>query len=155
MSTEPDCFVCRKHRGEIDVPGGVVYEDDLVYVSHGALDDGRHEAYPGVLFVEPKRHALLADLSDAEAQRVGLLTTHLARALQTVDDVEHVYTAVLGHHVDHLHVWVFPRYRGTPPELWGPAVLQWPGAPRADRDAIASLCGRIRDDLVKDLARGS
>ena len=27
---DPTCFVCRKHRGEIDLPGGVLYEDDLV-----------------------------------------------------------------------------------------------------------------------------
>jgi hypothetical protein len=26
-----DCFVCRKHRGEIGVPGGAIYEDALVY----------------------------------------------------------------------------------------------------------------------------
>jgi chloramphenicol O-acetyltransferase type A len=28
-----DCLVCRKHRGEIDISGGVIYEDDLLFVS--------------------------------------------------------------------------------------------------------------------------
>ena len=35
-----DCFVCRKHSGEIVSPGGVVYEDELVYSSHMALPEG-------------------------------------------------------------------------------------------------------------------
>jgi hypothetical protein len=26
-----DCFVCQKHRGQITVPGGAVYEDEVVY----------------------------------------------------------------------------------------------------------------------------
>ncbi len=82
-----DCFVCQKHRGEIDVPGGVIYEDDLVYVSHQAMAEGQSTAYPGVLFVEPKRHAPgLADLTDAEAERIGLLTSRLAQALQANEE---------------------------------------------------------------------
>ncbi len=144
-----DCFVCRKHQGEIDVPGGIIYQDDLVYVSHQAMGEGQSTAYPGVLFVEPKRHAPgLADLTDAEAERVGLLTSRLARVLQATEDVERIYTAVLGHHVDHLQVWIFPRYRGTPPELWGTGVFQWEDAPKADEDAIRALCQRIRDQLA-------
>ncbi len=144
-----DCFVCQKHRGEIEVPGGVIYEDNLVYASHQAMDERQPTAYPGVLFVEPKRHAPgLADLTDAEAERIGLLTSRLARALRATQDVERVYSAVLGHHVDHLHVWIFPRYRGTPPEFWGTRVFQWADAPKADEDAIKTLCQRIRNQLA-------
>ena len=145
------CFVCQKHRGEIEVPGGIIYEDDLVYASHQAMDERQPTAYPGVLFVEPKRHAPgLADLTDAEAERIGLLTSRLARALRATQDVERVYSAVLGHHVDHLHVWIFPRYRGTPPELSGTGVFQWAAAPRADEDAIKALCQRVRDQLAEE-----
>jgi len=32
-----DCFVCRKQRGEVSVPGGVIYEDDLISISHAQL----------------------------------------------------------------------------------------------------------------------
>ncbi len=150
--TKPeDCFVCRKHRGEVEVPGGVVYEDDLVYVSHQAMDNGRPTAYPGVFFVEPMRHAPgMADLTDAEAERIGLLTSRLARALQATEEVERTYTAVLGHHVDHLHVWVFPRYRGTPSNVWGMGVFEWQDAPMASRDAIDSLCRQVRDYLARE-----
>ena len=70
MSPRGSCFVCDKHRGEVDVPGGALYEDDLVYVSHGKLSEETGRGYPGVLFIEPKRHVDgLAELTDAEAER--------------------------------------------------------------------------------------
>ena len=66
-----DCFVCRKHRGEIEMPGGVLFEDELVYVSHGAMQRDQL-AYPGVCFIEPKRHvATMADLTRVEAERIA------------------------------------------------------------------------------------
>lgn len=149
--TEPAdaCFVCSKQRGEVDVPGGVLYEDDLVYASHGVLDS--HHGYPGLLFVEPKRHAPgFPDLTTAEAERVGLLIHRLSRALEAVTDAERTYVAVLGHHVPHLHVWLVPRYPGTPAELWGTDVLRWDDAPVASYEEIAALCQRIRERLQEN-----
>ena len=148
-----DCFVCRKQRGEVDVPGGALYRDDLVYASHGALDPKRGTSYPGVLFVEPLRHVPgLADLSDAESQRVGLIASRLARALEQVAGAERVYLHALGHHVPHLHVWVVPRYPGTPDEV-GPFELgRWPDAPRAKAPEIISLCDRLRSHLDSESA---
>ena len=28
------CVVCRKHRGQMALAGGPIYEDDLIFVSH-------------------------------------------------------------------------------------------------------------------------
>ena len=144
-----DCFVCRKHRGEVEMPGGVLYEDDLVYASHGALDS--HSGYPGVLFVEPKRHVPgFPGLTPAEAERIGLLMSRLSRALEAASGAERTYVAVLGHHVPHLHVWLLPRYPGTPEDVWGMGVLRWADAPKASADEIAALCQRVRDHLAED-----
>lgn len=33
-----ECFVCQKHRGEIIIPGGAIYEDHLVYAGHAFGD---------------------------------------------------------------------------------------------------------------------
>ena len=143
-----DCFVCQKHRGEIDVPGGAIYEDELVYSSHGVIDAARSDAYLGTLFVEPKRCLPgFGDLARAEAERVGWLASRLAAALQRCEGAEHVYLFVLGAHVAHLHLWLVPRYPGTPREFWGRPVADWPGARRGDRAEIAALCERVRSDL--------
>lgn len=144
----PDCFICRKHRGEISVPGGAIYEDDLVYAGHAQVGEGQVTAYLGHLLVEPKRHAPgLADLTDTEAQALGLLVARLSRALKSGTGAEHIYAFVLGHHVSHLHIHLVPRYPGTPHEYWGVHVDEWPGAPRAGPPGIAALCARLRARL--------
>lgn len=150
MSLESDCFVCRKHRGELVMPGGVVYEDELVYASHMALPDGQERVYLGTLFVEPKRHVPgMGDLRRPEAERVGWLTSRLAAALQACARAEHVYVFVLGHHVPHLHVWIAPRYPGTPAEYAPFRLAAWPDAPRGGAAEIAALCDRVRAELAR------
>ena len=146
-----DCFVCRKHRGEIVTPGGIFYQDDLVCASHGEPPKGKTTQYPGLLFVEPKRHVpLMSGLTRPEAERVGWLTSRLARALEEEEQVERSYLAVLGHHVPHLHVWLIPRYTGTPDDLWGVAVIGWDEGPRASADEVAALCRRVRERLERE-----
>ena len=144
-----DCLVCRKHRGEIPAPGGFVYEDDLLMASHSFIPDGEAETYLGIYFIEPRRHVPgLADLTSEEAQQAGLLITKLSRALVECLEAEHVYLFVMGHHVPHLHIWIVPRYPGTPREYWGLKVDEWPDAPKGDFGEIETLSDRIRDHLA-------
>ena len=147
-SPKPTCFVCRKHRGEIAVPGGAIYEDDLLYVGHVQVRDDQATAYLGHLLVEPKRHASgLADLTDDEAAALGLLVARVSRALEERVGAEHVYGFVLGDAVPHLHVHVVPRYPGAPREFWGVRVDDWPEAPRGGPEAISALCADLRAAL--------
>ena len=143
-----DCLICRKHRGEISIPGGVVYEDDLVVASHSLIAEGETESYLGILFVEPKRHIpSFAELTAEEAQRAGLLISKLSKALKDSEGAEHVYLFVLGHHVPHLHIWPVPRYPGTPREFWGLRVDEWPDAPKGGVAEIDALSDRMRGQL--------
>ena len=151
-----DCFVCRKHRdrGPL-VPGGSVAEDDLVLVSHVVTPDvlGRvgTTAYLGHLLVEPRRHAPgLADLTDAEARAVGWWCTQASRALRGVSGAEHVYAAVLGDGVPHLHVHLLPRFPGTPREYWGTDVDEWPQARRGSAAQIGLLVQELRGYLLNE-----
>lgn len=149
-----DCFICRKHRGEYVVPGGAIYEDDLLYVGHAQIPEGRTAAYLGYLMVEPKRHAPeLGDLTDAEAQALGLMVARLSRALQVSEGAEHVYAFVLGDRVAHVHVHVVPRYPGAPRAYWGVHVDEWPDAPRGGRQEIEALCSRLKAVLGRELRR--
>ena len=140
-----DCFVCCKHRGETNTPGGAIYEDELVYAGHAEIRPGFRDGYLGYLMVEPKRHVRgFAGLNDQEAAALGQLVAHLSRALEKVVAAEHVYAFVLGHHVDHLHLHLVPRYPGAPREYWGVHVDEWPDAPHGDAAAITELCDQLR-----------
>ncbi|HTK07688.1 MAG TPA: HIT domain-containing protein [Ktedonobacteraceae bacterium] len=145
------CFVCQKHRGKIALPGGAIYEDDLLFVSHHIPED-EPTSYLGWLLVEPKRHISgLAEQTSEEAQISGLLIARLSRALTLCEGAEHIYAFVLGHHVSHLHVHIMPRYPGTPREYWGIRVPEWPDARQGDAAQIALLCARIRDYLAREI----
>jgi histidine triad (HIT) family protein len=145
-----DCFVCRKHRGKILIPGGAIYEDDLVYAGHANIREGQNSVYLGHLLVEPKRHIQgLADLTDVEAQALGLVVARLSHALKASEEAEHIYAFVLGHNVPHLHIHIVPRYPNTPREYWGVQVDQWGDAPHGGPQEIAVLCERLRAHLKK------
>jgi histidine triad (HIT) family protein len=145
MST--DCLVCRKHRGELPPPGGFLHDDGLVLASHAFDLEGTGElTYLGHLVVEPRRHVPgLGDLTPEEAERVGRVVSTLARALTETERAEHVYSAVMGHHVPHLHVHLFPRYPGTPREFWFLAVDEAPNARKGGPQEIATVTARIRE----------
>jgi histidine triad (HIT) family protein len=140
-----DCYVCRKHRGETAIPGMPIYQDALLYAGHADFPPGADTVYLGYLMVEPQRHrASLGDLTEEEAQALGLLLSRLSRALQEVQGAAHVYAFVLGDRVPHLHVHLVPRYPGAPPEYWGVHVDEWPDAPRGDEAALQAVCLRLR-----------
>ncbi len=148
-----DCFICRKHRGEVSIPGGPIYEDELVYAGHAQIREGQSTAYLGYLMVEPRRHAEgLPELTDAEAQALGLLVARLSRALKIGEQAEHVYAFVLGDLVKHVHAHVVPRYAGAPREYWGVRVDEWPDAPRGGPAEMAALCARLRGLMSVDRA---
>jgi len=143
-----ECLVCRKHRGELAVPGGVIYEDELIFVSHAQLFGDETEHYLGHIFLETKRHVPeLADLTEEEAQAVGLYASRIARALIATESVEHVYSFFICDGVPHVHLHIIGRYPGAPREYWGPRVDEWPDAPKGGVEELAAVAERVRDWL--------
>ncbi|HSJ83782.1 MAG TPA: HIT family protein [Acidimicrobiia bacterium] len=141
------CFVCDKHAQGSVVPGGIIYEDDLVYAGH-ILPPGLLDVYLGYVMIEPKRHvAGLGELTDGEAAALGVLVNNLGGALKDTEGAEHVYSFVLGDEVPHLHIHLVPRYSGAPREYWGVRASRWPDAPRGGIDEITAVCGRVRRAL--------
>lgn len=144
-NTTADCLVCRKHRGEIAVPGGIIFEDDLISISHAQILGEEKDHYLGHVFVESKRHVSeLADLTKQEAQAIGLWISRMAQALLQTEGMEHVYSFFIGDGVPHVHVHVIGRRPGAPREYWGPKVDDWPGAPRGGEVEIAQVADRVR-----------
>jgi len=141
------CFICQKHRAGDTAEGGVLYEDDLVYVGHVHALAGP-TAYRGHLVVEPKRHApALGDLTDEEAAAVGRLCNRVARVLRNTAGAEHVYAFSIGDAVPHVHVQLMPRYPDSPRQYWGPRLSSWPDAPRVDSVAMRQLVSHLRQQL--------
>jgi len=145
MSGQESCFICRKHQGLEAVPCGPVYEDDLVFSGHSWSVEDDETPYLGGFIVEPKRHVLSwADLNDAEAERIGKVIRDVSAALKKAVNAEHIYVFVLGHNIPHLHIWVIPRYSGTPREYWGFRVFEWPDRPAGTREAVEELYMKVR-----------
>lgn len=151
MSNEKTCFICRKHRDGNGAPDGAVYVDDLVFTGHAAIGEDGALPLLGHYLVEPKRHVGgIGDLKAAEAQAVGLQITRTGHALLAATGAEHIYVFVLGHHIDHLHVHIVPRYPGTPRAYWGLRVDEWPEAPRGSEQAIIELNKSMRERLMEE-----
>jgi diadenosine tetraphosphate (Ap4A) HIT family hydrolase len=146
-----DCFICRKHRGEVALAGGPIHADDLLFAAHawetphGVPED----VYVGRVFVETKRHAAaFADLSAEEAAAVGVLASRLSRAMRNALGADFVFAAVIGTGVPHFHLHLVARYPETPADVPWHGVDEWSGAPRGGEDEIAAASERIRAALA-------
>lgn len=141
-----DCLICRKHRGEAKLFGGFIYEDDLIAISHSVFWGDEKAHYLGHIFIETKRHiAEYADLTDEEAQRIGLYVKRVSKALLNTLDKDHVYSFLIVDGVPHVHLHVIGRYRGAPREYWGAKVDEWPDAPKGSEAEIEALTHRLKD----------
>lgn len=80
-----------------------------------------------------------ADLTDEEAQRIGLYVKRVSKALLNTLDMDHVYAFMIVDGVPHMHVHVIGRYRSAPREYWGSKVDEWPAAPKGNQAEIEKL----------------
>jgi diadenosine tetraphosphate (Ap4A) HIT family hydrolase len=112
-----DCFVC----AAVDDPGDyLVWRDELAMI--GRKRGGT--PLPILAFLMPRRHADLADLTDGEGARLGVLLTHLERAVTEVLDVPRIQAARWGDGSEHLHWWIYGRPTGVL-ELRGTFLALW------------------------------
>jgi len=148
---DSDCLVCREISGAIEVPGGAILENELVFGFHVLDVEGTGEpVYLGYTMVSPKRHAPgLADVTDEEAAALGVASARISRAL-VAEGADHVFSAVIGTGVPHLHVHLVPRYPDTPRDLPWTQVDEWDGARKGGFDKIAELVGRLRRHVERD-----
>ncbi|WP_096154280.1 MULTISPECIES: HIT family protein [Bacillus] len=145
-----DCFICKKHAGNIETSGVTIYEDEYVYVGH--IDGNGKPNYLGHVMIDLKRHApTLGDMTVEEAKAFGVIMARVSKALMESEKAEHVYSLVSGNSVPHLHMHLVARYPNTPEEYWGPmAVYNWECAPMGDENAVIELCTRIKNHLEEN-----
>jgi diadenosine tetraphosphate (Ap4A) HIT family hydrolase len=140
-----DCLVCREQRGEVELPGGALVDDALVFAFHVPPLEVSPRPYLGHLLVTSKRHVdHFGDLTPSEAARVGVVAAELAGVLRRMEAVERVFSAVIGTGVPHFHLHLLARYAGTPAGVRWFESDEWEGAPHGDRDEIAAFVERLR-----------
>ena len=114
-------------RGEdgSDCPVCVRPDDDYVWAGERwRLTLPREPAPVPTVLLEPREHLDLADLDDAMAAELGMLTVRLVRAGEAVPGVARVHTARIGDGWAHLHVWFTARPEGVL-QLRGSCLMDW------------------------------
>jgi diadenosine tetraphosphate (Ap4A) HIT family hydrolase len=140
-----DCLICQELAGEIDLPGGLVVDDELVAAFHIPPREAGGTHYLGHLLVVTRRHVdQLQDLTGEEAAAAMASAHRLACALREVRSPERVHLAVVGLGVPHFHLHVFPRYPGTPENLDWFSPDEWEGAPHGSAAEIAAAVEELR-----------
>lgn len=145
-----DCMVCQKQRGEILIPGGSIFENELLFISHALPFGKEKDHYLGHSFIETRRHIPeISELTASEATMIGIFTQRVAKALMETLGMVHIYSFVIGDGVPHVHVHVIGRYPDAPREYWGPRVDEWPDAPRGTDEEIARVTNLLKAYLMQ------
>jgi diadenosine tetraphosphate (Ap4A) HIT family hydrolase len=151
-----ECLVCRELAGEVELPGGLLVDDELVVAFHIPPQEEGGTHYLGHLLVVTRRHVdQLPDLTAEEAAAAMDVARRLAQALRAVRSPERIHLAVVGLGVPHFHLHVFPRYPGTPDDVSWMAADEWEGAPHGDAEAIAAVARELRSAIPPSPARAS
>lgn len=139
------CPLCEKHRGVGELVGPVLWGDEQVVVSHRPLSRETGSVVAGYLFVETRDHvARWQDLDARQAAAVARASWTACRILADRFDSEHVFTAIVGLGVAHVHQHVFVRHPGTPATVPWHDPESWDDAPLLDARGLDHLADALR-----------
>lgn len=79
---------------------------------------------PLVVMLHPRDHYDLADLPDDLAAEMGVLTTHVGRHVEALENVSRAHVYRIGDGGAHLHVWFFAR-PARQAQLYGSWLPVW------------------------------
>jgi hypothetical protein len=79
---------------------------------------------PLALMLYPRQHHDLADLPDAMAAQLGVMSTHLVRHVESLPHIARAHTYRIGDGAAHLHLWIFARPEGQR-QLLGSWLMVW------------------------------
>ncbi len=138
------CGVCEKHRSLEALPGGVIFQDDLIFIAHFPFSESKHPHY-GHLIIELKRHIVTpSEMTEAEALVVGIWNLRISQFLEKNLGAEHTYLFRIGDVTPHLHFHAVPRFSETPREMWDIYLYENRLGKKADFDDIQKISANAR-----------
>lgn len=99
-------------------------DEGLWLDDHWRLSQISGVGVPLVLMLHPRDHFDLTDLPDERAAELGVLTTHIARHIETLPNISRAHVYRIGDGGAHLHVWFFARPEGQA-QLYGSWLVVW------------------------------
>ncbi len=136
------CSVCLKHKNLAALSGGVIFENELLFIAHFPMTASTHY---GHMIIELKRHITSPrEMTESEASAVGLWMQRLSLFIETELAAEHVYLFRIGDVTPHLHFHAVPRFAGTPREMWGIYLYENPHGRKASESEIVSISEKAR-----------
>jgi len=119
MANITNCVSCRTVSGEVQQPGGIVYDspDWIVFLR------SKPPLVAGQGFIVLKRHCeTVAELTRAEQESLGVIMAATARAMSAALQPEKVHFGLYAEDVKHIHLHFTPRVAALPagniPLLW-------------------------------------
>jgi diadenosine tetraphosphate (Ap4A) HIT family hydrolase len=148
-----NCIACQTLRGELEPPGGVIYQDDFWWLDHVLPP----VFIRGKLVLKLKRHCEhLSRLTVAETATLGPLIQRVCAALQDVTGAEKIHVASYGEGVRHVHFLITPRTADLPAgNIYLTIWLMWRrGLYRLGHRRVVyheSCAGKIADQIRQTL----
>ncbi len=150
MDHSTNCNVCQKHQTLKTLPGGIIFQNNSLFIAHFPLIESQLKPYYGHIIIEFKRHITRpSELTNIEAQDLGLWIQKISTALESSLGAEHTYIFRIGDKTPHLHFHLVPRYANTPIDAWGTSLYEWPQARRADAREIIDVSNKLRMHLER------
>ena len=104
-------MACDVLAGHLQAPGGSILDEGGWVLDHSVSPC----VLRGWLILKPKRHVEhVADLTAEEAASFGPLVRSASRAMMSGLGAERVYVVSMGELVNHVHVYLVPRYADMP-----------------------------------------
>ena len=107
-----DCRSCRNR------------DDGIWFDEHWRLTRMPGVGVPLVLMLHPREHHDLADLPDARAAELGVLTKRIAGHIEALPHISRSHVYRIGDGGAHLHIWFFARPEGQA-QLYGSWLVVW------------------------------
>jgi diadenosine tetraphosphate (Ap4A) HIT family hydrolase len=149
MPDTSGCFSCSREQEFDRLP----VRERIAHDEHWRLAHAIHSALPGWLVLLPRRHVTtVADLTDAEAARLGAWQVAASRALHAVTGATKTYVAQFAEAegFSHVHFHLVPRLADQPADRRGPAVFGYltPDGEHVTDDTMDTIARALQHALT-------